>query len=329
VRRSSTAGHAPHPDVETIAAFLDGRLKEADRTRVADHLDSCPSCFELFSETAHVLEELEGEESSEPVSPPSEAVLRPPRSRWRSWRVPGVLLPLAAVLALLVLAPWRGVAPLPVDELTASLAPAETAPIIADGIDSRHQWPQMLGAGVTLSEDEENAFRLGVRMVEMEIALRQPDAATATILTHRIESLLLGIELSGPLRRNYVEPDGIRALLAEEADAADLLALHHQADRLLGPDPDSGEPGFTDPFWYRFGKWAGSAQLAALTGNGAWFEETGSRRLLREIRKREMPADLEQPLAELARELEADPAERDLGAMAELLGDVIRIAGDS
>jgi CHAT domain-containing protein len=40
------------PDFETVAAYLDGRLDEAKRTRVTAHLASCEECYFVFSEAA-------------------------------------------------------------------------------------------------------------------------------------------------------------------------------------------------------------------------------------------------------------------------------------
>jgi tetratricopeptide (TPR) repeat protein/tRNA A-37 threonylcarbamoyl transferase component Bud32 len=37
------------PDANTITSFIEGRLKETERSRVAGHLDSCPACFELVA----------------------------------------------------------------------------------------------------------------------------------------------------------------------------------------------------------------------------------------------------------------------------------------
>lgn len=44
------------PDLETIAAYLDGRLTERERARVTAHLVDCEDCYALFSESARVLE---------------------------------------------------------------------------------------------------------------------------------------------------------------------------------------------------------------------------------------------------------------------------------
>ena len=40
------------PGLETIAAYLDGRLGERERARVTEHLTSCEECYAVFSESA-------------------------------------------------------------------------------------------------------------------------------------------------------------------------------------------------------------------------------------------------------------------------------------
>jgi tetratricopeptide (TPR) repeat protein len=40
------------PDLETIAAYLDGRLSERERARVTGHLAACDDCYTLFRESA-------------------------------------------------------------------------------------------------------------------------------------------------------------------------------------------------------------------------------------------------------------------------------------
>jgi tetratricopeptide (TPR) repeat protein len=47
------------PDLESIAAYLDGRLSDPERARITEHLASCEECYALFSESAqtHVVPE--------------------------------------------------------------------------------------------------------------------------------------------------------------------------------------------------------------------------------------------------------------------------------
>lgn len=40
------------PDLETLAAYLDGRLSDRQRARVTEHLSECEDCYGVFSESA-------------------------------------------------------------------------------------------------------------------------------------------------------------------------------------------------------------------------------------------------------------------------------------
>ena len=42
------------PDLETLAAYLDGRVAEGDRARIAAHLTACESCYFVFAEAARM-----------------------------------------------------------------------------------------------------------------------------------------------------------------------------------------------------------------------------------------------------------------------------------
>lgn len=44
------------PDDETLAAFMDGTLADPERIRVSEHLNYCPRCYKLVSETRAVLQ---------------------------------------------------------------------------------------------------------------------------------------------------------------------------------------------------------------------------------------------------------------------------------
>lgn len=42
------------PDLETIAAYLDCRLVDLQRSAVTEHLSSCETCYFVFSEAAQI-----------------------------------------------------------------------------------------------------------------------------------------------------------------------------------------------------------------------------------------------------------------------------------
>ena len=76
------------PDLETIAAYLDGRLGEDERAAIANHLATCESCYFVFSEAAQINAAV-----AEPTPVP--AWWKKPRVVW-----PGAAAVLAAAAAL-------------------------------------------------------------------------------------------------------------------------------------------------------------------------------------------------------------------------------------
>lgn len=92
------------PDLETMAAYLDGRLVQADRKRMAAHLESCETCYVTFIEAAQMR------------TPDAARELTPaPASRQPWWATPlawsgGATLAAAASVTLLV---WTGSIPWP------------------------------------------------------------------------------------------------------------------------------------------------------------------------------------------------------------------------
>ncbi len=78
-------------DLETLAAFIEGRLPEADRRRVEERLAKDEDYYEVYSETLETLEELKNEPAASMPSPVAPATGR------RNWVT---AMPLAATAIL-------------------------------------------------------------------------------------------------------------------------------------------------------------------------------------------------------------------------------------
>jgi hypothetical protein len=104
-----------------------------------------------------------------------------------------------------------------------------------------------------------------------------------------------------------------------------LLSLNRQGDQLLGPD-ENDNPGYVDSFWYGLGKWAGTAHLAAATGDAAFFEARRHRRYLHRVAERELPAEVAAPVRRLDDLLARDPGAH-LPEIRRELASLIKLAG--
>lgn len=336
-----TAG--THPELETVAAFVDGRLSAEARRRMVEHLATCDDCQELVSETVLLLREPDADDDrdADPEADGDEAGEAPPRSGRLLVPPPGRFrraLPLIAALgaaACLVMLLWtpagdwilgRGEG-VRAAKLVAALPTGRTAlrERLAQGVDE-HGWPQVLGGVPPATPAQEATFRLGVRLVELDAALRSGDTETARIVLARIDALLEGLEMPPGLARYYVGPDGIADGLSSGMPLPELLDRSDQADDLLTPDPRHG-PGPIDATYLALGKWAEAAQLAAAAGDVDWFGETAPRRQLAQLRRAELPADLADPFATVVELVDAGPAAADLPRLQQALADLIARGG--
>lgn len=326
-----------HAEIEAIAAFLDGRLGGEERERLVTHLADCEDCYGLLVDTARVLREEEaagdgstadaGDGATTAAADPAGRLLRPGRSRWRRRALGGAVLAAAAALVLLVGAPlarYLGspAQPPTVAELSAHLAPAAAGPIVAAGWES-HGWPTARGPEVVLTDDEVRAFQVGVRVVEMDLALAAGDTALAERLTHDLEARLQG---NDSLLTLYADDVGIRGLIAEGASQAELLLLNRQGDGLLAPNESEDYPGFVDGFWYGLGKWAGAAKLAAASGRPDFFSDRTNRHFLRQATKRPVPEAIAARLDRLDRLIGNRPA-APLDEIENQVDELITVAG--
>jgi anti-sigma factor RsiW len=51
-------GTPGHPEIEELAALIDGMCGTSEASRLRAHLASCSECYEVFAETLHLLEDL-------------------------------------------------------------------------------------------------------------------------------------------------------------------------------------------------------------------------------------------------------------------------------
>lgn len=315
-----------HPGDERLAAFVDGRLSSRERSRIVDHLASCEECYEVFSETVSV--QSEAAEEGETIAPvPSLPARRSPWRRpvvLRRW-VPAAAL-LAAAITIVVLAPWRdtaGTPHLPVGALVPAEVGAETADEVRSRIDA-HGWPQTLGPE-SYGEPAAAAFQLGVRAVELEVALAAGDREASVILSHRIDALLAGFEAGEVVSHvYYAGPGGLREMLAEDAKSEALLDLHREADAVLA-ESSAEVPAIVDPFWYGFGKWAQAGYLAAAEARGEHFRSPLHRSFLRHLRKVKLPPEIREMFGKIDVLLRSDEAS--FPALTGAFGELVTVAG--
>lgn len=293
---SESASH--HPDPEVLAAFIDGRLRGDERRAVVEHLDRCADCYEVFSETVR----FQGDEE------PRGQVVRPPRFVGRPW------LWVAAAAAVVFVA----ILALPILRMTSerpALTSSDGAELLlssaalareidpADGAATAAVWPGWPeGLGFAGGLDRETAaFRVGVRLLDLRVALREDDLETAREL---VPELTRALEAAGVA----AELEGQIEAAREAVEAGDGDALEAAVGSI-----EAAAEGLLDPFSLAFGKWAEASHLAAAAGNGDFFLAPLFAEFQDELRNRE----LREPVARRVEEI-ADHTRGDLGPPQDL-----------
>jgi hypothetical protein len=248
-------------ELELIAALVDGKLSGEERTRAVKLLANSDEALELYASTLRYQQE----SSDVKVVPISSA------RRWRRWTV---IAPAAAAAVLAIVV---------VPRLVSRSGPAVSASAYATELIGNPRFDGGLHAGweqrgwsvtrggagsretsgtqqVRTPLESKLAFRLGVRSVDLQVALLRPDTALAGRLTDEIIDNLKGIAFSDLAGAGYTD---LRSRLATDTRAQAI-------DRASGAEREVRDLLKNTPF--EFGEWAGAADLAAQTHDASFFE---------------------------------------------------------
>ena len=237
-------------DLELLAALADDRLKGEERARAIKMVASSDEALELYANT---IRELRGSEAK--VIPISTA------RRWNNWKV---MVPVAAAAALAIVMVPRMTGTGKQSGLAAQYAMElaqnpRFAGALHEGWEQRGwavtrgggERPQAGAPAAGVAVESPLAFRLGVRSIDLQIALQRSDTALAGRLTGEMLETLRAIGFSELVSASYTE---LRTRLASDPLARSrerALAAEGELKQLLG------SPSFA------FGQWVGAADLAA------------------------------------------------------------------
>jgi hypothetical protein len=314
-------GAPGHPELEELAALIDGQCANADAVRIRAHLASCEECYEVFSETLHLQEDLREEEGGVVVA------LESRRKTWPLWAAGS----LAAVVVLGVgIGPWMQRAGSPVSDvadvaqLTAQLTPTLAGQ--AAGLDlEKSSWNEVKrggGDGKT-TPPEELAVQAGVAALNLQLALASNDSAAADNAAAQMCSVL-GIS------REDNQPKG--KLVSSQLNFADPAVVDFYANlrgKLQNGVPKSlaGEAAkqakalgtVLEENYFDLGKWAETGRFAAIARKPAFFARKTAGYLLGKLEKEaekdkdaaEIPAEVVQALKTVDALSKATPSDQD------------------
>jgi hypothetical protein len=243
-------------DDERLAALLGGRLEGAEREELLAHLLANDEDYQVFADTAAILQEAEEEEAAQVQQageqvdphPPVRDTLPPSvRGGWRRWKAPRVIVP--AVLAGLVvfgIFSWPGRGGSLEDPVRVAASLEEGLPA---GWTGNRPWSGMRG------DAESGAAQAGALLVDLAVSIQAEDSATTALLARTLrERFDLPAAPDSPIMQ-------IEARAGDPASELQPL-LAEVVDRL------EDRPGRD---YLRLGAWTEAARLAAGTGDAEFF----------------------------------------------------------
>jgi len=245
-------------DLNLIAAFIDGRLAPAERERALQLLARDEAAFDIFADALRV----QASDADTKVIPIDARRSRRFLKRWT------VLVPAAAAAVLLVavlprLRPSRGnIAAAPsAAVIVAQLAqqPSDLRTVAGPQWDQR-DWSVTRGGTSSLAESARD-FRLGVRQVDLQVAIAIDARQVADRLIAEMMGWIAAVQFSEPVASKYTD---VRAKLGG----------NESRDRLVADasDAEAGLSQLLDSFWFALGKWSAGAELAARGRQRAFFQ---------------------------------------------------------
>jgi hypothetical protein len=260
----TSTDHGEHPELEELAALIDGRLSEDAAAQVRIHLASCAECREVFFETVDFVREEEARRSLLPFRRRSARVAwKPERSpgRLRRW---AIALPTAAALAA-----GGGYAVYVYDFAPPDLAWLAAAKAVSSD-KQIHLWQQTM-RGVPEGHDEpisKQSFRLGVAQVNLQVGLEGENFDQADAAAARINELNDDIDPPDHVKAFY------RALRAT-------LGKHGRLNALAVGAAEQAQRGYADatlPIYLNFGRWTEAGNLAAAAAKPEFLTRHSTRR---------------------------------------------------
>ncbi len=292
---------------------IDGKLTGEARARMVERLAGSEAAHEVFVETVR----LQGErllESPEviPIRGRRHAFV----GAWKIWVPAAAAASLLPFLGRPLIDSLRG--PSALDFSTARIvaqltAREDLASSLGEGWDEPG-WSVTRGAAARFVESE-RAFRLGVRNVDLRVALRLQDVPLADGFLSDIQEWLGEIDLSQAVRAQYAT---VQTLLSDSGASG---ALGQLGAAEVALDEFLSSPSLP------IGMWSEAARLAAVVREPAFFESDETSRLLDTIDGQQLPEPDVDALRQIRALIADGLAEADYPELNSLVRELIRRNG--
>lgn len=255
-------------DLETIAAYIEGRLPPERMAEVAAHLARSPDDYQVYSDAVALRAEL--------LQNPGSAVAPTPRPgfrRWpQRWLYVGAASAAAVAALLLVTRAIRPGASLPLflsaEELSVAGGPGSLDSKLGEGWASP-PWSRMRGTGDGAMVGP-SAFRAGALSAHLLLAA---DANDGTAIRDAARDLDAAPSIAAA--------DPIVSRIVEIATSADNTGEDESLTNAVASLRNVYQRD-----WFDLGVWAEQARLSALAGETAFFSNRAKQDELRSLRRR-------------------------------------------
>lgn len=259
------------PSEEELAAFIDNTIDYVEKDRIAGHLSSCNDCYEVFSVATELQEEAPGES-------------------WFSlksiiFRYVPYSFAAAAAAILIMIYVFRDIS---VDKLSFV---GDRVAVLAKDVDKGsipylfRQEPADLYGFADMSSGEGSAFRAGIYLADLELALLLEDKVSALRLLSELVVLLKaakGTDESITLYKNMEIEIGKGASLKQFAGRADKTVT-----------------GVEDPLYVRFGQWCEGGRIAAIERKSKFYSAGDVGTFIKEFESAGLPKGILDSLYEI------------------------------
>lgn len=254
------------PPLEDIAAFLDGKLSEAERARVVAHLADCEACYAVFAGAAR----FQLAEDDELVQEPMEAAAASERVvvALRRRAVMRWALPLAALLLLtLTTIPLY----LQYSRMPVMASQELVSPAILKKVPPHSFWSEDKRSGeLPIGPNDPAEFLIGAHLVDLRLALARNDPESANVIT-RINRQMPNLVVRPP-QADFYE----KAVVQIDPSQGEGVPPRSLLEKALRVEDSLTE--FLEPATYLvFGKWTEAGRLSAIAEQPDFFEARRNR----------------------------------------------------
>ncbi len=268
-----------HPALESIAAYLDGRLPEPEKAAMAAHLDSCASCYEIYAESMR----FQSEERAD-----SGGTVVPFERKNAPWIPSRLLRPVALPIAAALLV---GVGYAVWNQLQLPPGPTDFASYTAALVHPSDRLMERLGPfDVNRGGQEEPsvnfpvaAFQSGATLVDLRIAVEANKAEKVRLFADGLRVIYHSSSAFSPEAEKEAVQAAVDRLAADpspQGSSAQITDLRRLEEILRNKNSDEElAPHFA------LGAWTEAGRLAAYDGRFTFFADAANRRWLRWFRK--------------------------------------------